>query len=66
MTRDEKLEFDRLQEQLKSANQNAEDTRVYFSSALHRSNSETRFYRGLFWGLLTVAVVLIIVGLLHS
>ena len=65
MTRDEKLEFDRLEAQLKYAKQNVEDTRVYLLSALRQSNSETRFYRSLFWALLTVAFVLTIFGLLR-
>jgi len=54
MTQDEQKQLDHLREQLGDANRNAEETRLYFSSALVRSNTEAKLYRGLFWCLLTL------------
>jgi hypothetical protein len=54
MTQDEQKQLDLLREQLGDANRNAEQTRVQFSSALVRSNTEARLYRGLFWCLLAL------------
>ena len=65
MSQNEQIQVNHLQEELESANRNAEEVRAYFSSALDRSNDEAKLYRGLFWGLLTLAAVVAMLQILQ-
>ena len=66
MTQDEQKQFDSLQQRLVEANQNVEQTRALFSSALYKSNNEARLYRGLFWTLLFLALAATIFRLVEK
>ena len=57
MTTNEQKELEKLQEQLASARQNADETRTYLLSILGKTNDEARMYRGLFWCLLGVGTL---------
>jgi hypothetical protein len=66
MNSDDQIRLNRLEDELKAANRDAEETRLYFSSELGRSTTEARLYRGLFWGLLAIAAVLAIISILQQ
>jgi hypothetical protein len=57
MTMNEQKEIEKLQEQLSSARQNADETRTYLLSILGKTNDEARMYRGLFWCLLGIGTL---------
>jgi hypothetical protein len=65
MTQDEQHQVDQLREQLDNVRRHADESRVLFSSALHKSNDEVRLYRGLFWCLLALASAAVILNLLQ-
>ena len=65
MTQEEQYQLDQLKEQLHNARRHADEARVLFSSALHKSNDECRLYRGLFWCLLALASAAVILNLLQ-
>ena len=66
MTSDEQKQLERLQDQLSSAHRNVEEVRAQFSSALVRSNTEARLYRGLFWCLLVMTGVATLIHILQK
>jgi t-SNARE complex subunit (syntaxin) len=58
-------EFDRIQEQLTTAQADTEQIRKHASSAVGSLKVELRLYRGLFWSMLTFAIVAAILKLLQ-
>jgi hypothetical protein len=66
MSQDEQKQFDYLRDQLTSANQKIDEVRSLFLSALVKSNTEARLYRGLFWSLLVLSAMATIVHLLRN
>ena len=66
MTQDEQRQFEQLSKQLSVSRHSADETRAYFLTSVGRLSSEARLYRGLFWCLLTFAVVATILNLLQS
>jgi hypothetical protein len=66
MTQEEQKQFDRLQAQLDSARQRADEVRSYFSNAVEQLAQEARLYRGLFWALLGFALAAIVIDLLRK
>ena len=59
MTIDEQKQFDQLQEQLSGSQQSADETRIYLMSVLGKTNDEARMYRGLFWCLLAMGMLVL-------
>jgi hypothetical protein len=59
MTTEEQKQFERLQEQLSGAKQSAEEMRTYLLSILGKTNDEARMYRGLFWCLLGLGMLVL-------
>jgi hypothetical protein len=66
MTTDDQKQIDQLQEQLTTAKQSAEDTRVYLLSILGRTNDEARLYRGLFWCVVGVGTLALVFRFVHN
>jgi hypothetical protein len=66
MTLDEQKQFDRLQDQLSTANRSVDEVRAQFSSALTQANCEARLYRSLFWCLLVMIGAATIVHILQK
>ena len=66
MTSTEHKEFYEILEKLESVQANADQIKAYLNSTLQRATDELRLYRGLFWCMLTFALVTAIVQLLQS
>ncbi len=66
MTLEEQKQFDRLQDQLSSANRSVDEVRTQFLAALTHATCEARLYRSLFWCLLVMIGAATIVHLLQK
>ena len=66
MTQDEQKQFDLLQQRLVEADRSVEQNRVYFTSALDKSNNEARLYRGLFWTLVLLSIMVIVARIVQK
>ena len=64
MTHNEELEFEHLRDELADARQAADQTRVRLCNVLDRMTQELRLYRGLFWCLLAMMMILCILKFL--
>jgi hypothetical protein len=65
MTQSEQTEIDRLREELKRAQANADQIKAHSTSAVGKISNEVRLYRGLFWCLLAVTLVATLFNLLQ-
>lgn len=59
MTTDEQKQVSKLEEQLNNTRLSAEETRTYLLSVLGKTNDEARMYRGLFWCLVGLAMLIL-------